>query len=117
MFITGKELNNRDDKESKSKLSELEKELADKMADDLFHIVKEKVKNIDTYVGGFKSGHLWNLKIKLGPKINNNPTVMFNQEEKLVTSHQEIKDTALEHFKKVLQNRPIKEEVKDHQKT
>ena len=96
-------------------MKEVEKELADKMADDLFSIVKEEVKNIESDEGGFNSGHLWNLTRKLRPKLNNKPTAMLNQEGKLVTSHKELKDTAMEHFKKILENRPIKAELKDHQ--
>ena len=55
------------------------------------------------------------LKNKLRPKLNNKPTVMLNQERKLVTSDKDLKNTAMKHFKKILENRPIKAELKDHQ--
>ena len=88
-----------DDRESKKKLKEIEKELANKMADNLFSIVKEEVKNIESGEGGFNSGHLWNLKRKLKPKLNIKPTTMLNQEDLK-------KSTAMEHFKRYWKTDP-----------
>ena len=95
-------------------MSGIEKELADKMAEDLFSIVKEEVKNIESDEGGFNSGHLWKLKKKLRPKQINNPTAMLNKDGKLVTSKTELKEVTLEHFRKVLENRPIKAELTEY---
>ena len=39
---------------------------------------------------------------------------MLNKEGQLVTSSQDIKVAAMDHFKKVLKNRPIKPELKEY---
>ena len=57
------------DDESKKKLKDIQKKLADKMADDMFRIVKEEASKVDAEAGGFNSVHLWKLKSKLRPKL------------------------------------------------
>ena len=42
------------------------------------------------------------------------PTAMMNKEGKLVTSNEDIKKAAMEHFKDVLKNRPINPDLKEH---
>ena len=59
LFNERTRLRHKSDKESKDKLSEIKKKLADQMAEDLFKIVKEEVKNIESDEGGFNCGHLW----------------------------------------------------------
>ena len=54
-----KEINKAEQKE----LKEVESELADKMANDLYEIVKEEVNIVKSDEGGFNSSHLWRLKI------------------------------------------------------
>ena len=53
-----KEINKAEQKE----LEEVESELADKMANDLYEIVKEEVNIVKSDEGGLNSGHLWRLK-------------------------------------------------------
>ena len=70
LFKQQKQLRLKVDVESKKKLKEIEEKLADKLADDMFKIVKEEVEKVDCESGGFNSGHLWKLKSKLRPKFN-----------------------------------------------
>ena len=41
-------------------------------------------------------------------------TAMLNKEGKLVTSNEDIKKTAMEHFKDVLKNRPINPDLEEY---
>ena len=91
MFRTQKGLKNKSDKESKVKLKQVEYELTDEMAEDLYNIVEEEVKIEKSYESGFYSGHLWKIKNKLRPKHISNPTAMLNREGKLVTESEDIK--------------------------
>ena len=65
---------------------------------------------------GFNSGHLWRLKNKLRKKINNVPTAMEDKEGNLVTTSEGLKKLTMDHFKKVLENRPIKPELEEYKK-
>ena len=58
IFRKQKDLKTKTDKESKQKIKQVEEELANKMAEDLYDIVKEEVKVVESYEGGFNSGHL-----------------------------------------------------------
>ena len=109
-----KELKNKTDKDSKAKLKEIEEELASKMSEDLFNIVKEEVKHVESDEGGFNSGHLWKIKNKLKPKNKSPPTAMVNKEGQLITSNEDIKEAAMDHFKEVLKNRPIKPDLQEY---
>ena len=116
LFKTKRDLKHKDDHASKEKLKTVETKLADKMAEDLYNIVKEEVSIVNSDEGGFHSGHLWKLKNKLRPKSQNSPTAMLNKDGKLITSSNGLKTANMEHFKKVLENRPIKPELKEYQK-
>ena len=85
----------------------IEAELADKMAEDMYEIVKDEVAKVKSDEGGFNSGHLWQLKNKLRPIYNNYPTAMLDKNGKLVTTEIGLKNLAMEHFKKVLEDRPV----------
>ena len=102
------------DQTSKTKLKNVEEELIEKMSDDLYKIVKEEVKKINTENGGFNSGHLWQLKKKLSGKQSNPPSAVLDQQGNLSTTNDQIKEATLNHFKKVLENRPIKEGLEKH---
>ena len=65
--------------------------------------------------GGINAGRLWKIKKRLSPRVEDPPTAMMNQAGYLVTSETEIKKLASEHYKKVLENRPMKEEL-EHEK-
>ena len=62
LFERQKELKSKTNKASKVELKEVQSELAEKMADDMYKIVKEEVDKVDCEAGGFNSGHLWKLK-------------------------------------------------------
>ena len=116
LFTQQKLLKSKDDNASKQKLKDIESELAEKMAEDMFKIVEEEVSKVDCETGGFNSGHLWKLKSKLRPKFNDQPTAMVNSNGRIVTSVEDIKSVHVEHFKKVLENRTIKSGLEEHQK-
>ena len=50
-------------------LESVESELADKMAEDLYEIVKDEVEKVKYAEGGFNSGHLWRIKKQVKAKI------------------------------------------------
>ena len=82
----------------------------------MFRVVQEEVGKIDCESGGFNSGHLWKLKSKLRPKFYDNPTALIDSCGKLVTSQENIKKSHVDHFKKVLENRPMKAGLEEHQR-
>ena len=86
------------------------------MAEDMYLIVKEEVDKVKCDEGGFNSGHLWRLKNKLRPKFNNYPTAMHDKEGKLVTTKTALKTLAMEHYKKVLEDRPIVEGLQEYKR-
>ena len=102
------------DDESKKKLKDIQNKLADKMADDMFRIVKEEVSKVDAEAGGFNSGHLWKLKSKLRPKFNDYPTAILDTHGNLATTKEEIQNATVNHYKDVLRNRPILPNLEEH---
>ena len=91
LFNRQEELQSKKDKASQLKLKEVQNELADKMAEDMYKIVKEEVDKVDSEAGGFNSGLLWKLKSKLRPKLTDHPTAMQDIIGNLVTSEEDIK--------------------------
>ena len=114
LFRQQTDLKTKTDKESKQKLKQVEEELAKKMAEDLYNIVKEEVKVVESDEGGFNSGHLWRIKNKLRPKNKMLPTALMNKEGQIVTSSEEIKMATMEHYKEVLKNRTIKPHLQEY---
>ena len=86
------------------------------MGEDLYNIVKEEVEIVHSDEGGFNSGHLWRLKNKLRKKVNNVLTAMLDEEGNLVTTSEGLKKLTTGHFKKVLENRPMKPELEEYKK-
>ena len=66
---------------------------------------------IDCEEGGMNSGHLWNLKRKLNPKVRDPPTAMMDESGNLVSSTEKIKELTIEAYAKRLENRPMKKEL------
>ena len=89
---------------------EVEKEIADEAC----RIVYEETKGLDNEDGGFNPGHIWKLKEKIIPKPSNVPTAMKDINGKLVTNVEEFKKHTIDHYKNVLRNRPINEDLKEH---
>ena len=104
------------DIKSKQLLQNVEDELAEKKADDLYKILKEEVEIVKSDEGGFNSGRLWRLKNKLRSKKNYPPTAIEDKYGKRVTNSAEIKKVTLEHFKKVLENCPLVSGLEKHQR-
>ena len=75
----------------------------------MFGIVSEEVYKVNSEVGGFNSGHLWQLKSKLSGKVGNPMAAVFNRDGDLVTTKEKIEEATLEHYSKVLENRQITE--------
>ena len=116
LFEKKKVLKMKIDIASRKELIKVEADLADKMADDLYRIVKEEGEIVKSDEGGFNSGHLWRLKNKLRSKTNSSPTAMEDKDGKLVTDSEGIKNITMEHFKKVLENRTIVSGLEEHKK-
>ena len=98
LFDKQKSLKSKTDKKSKHLLQNVEDELAEKMADDLYKIVKEEVDIVKSDEGRFNLGHLWRLKNKLRCKKNNPPTAIQDKNCKLVTNSADIKNVTPEIF-------------------
>ena len=75
----------------------------------------EETKGLDNEDGGFNPNHLWKLKRKIFPKPCNVPTAMKDPNGKLITDVDGFKKNTVNHYKKVLRNRPIKEGLEKHQ--
>ena len=101
----------KDDK-SKKDLEEVEERLADLCAQDNFEKINEEISGINCDEGGFNSGHLWKLKKKLSPRCRDPPTAMMDGKGNLLTSAKSIEALAVETYKKRLENREMKEEIK-----
>ena len=84
------------------------------MSEDLYRIVREEVSKINNENGGFNSGHLWQVKKKLSGKFYNPPIAVSDQEGNLAISKEEIEKATINHYKKVLENRTIKEGLESH---
>ena len=115
LFEMRRILKNLHDEKSKDDLAKVEKELAEKCAESNYKKIREEIDNIKTDEGGFNSGHLWKLKKKLSPKCRDPPTAMVDREGNLVTSNEAIEAIAIETYKKRLENRAMKDELKQLQ--
>ena len=101
------------DDESKAKLKDVEKELADQYAEEYYEKIKEKTAGIDCEDGGMNSGKLWNLKKEIFPKVRDPPTAMVDPVSgNLFTSEEKIEEAAVNVYTKRLENRPMKDELK-----
>ena len=61
------------------------------------------------------AGKLWKLKKKLNPIVRDPPTARLDHIQILVTSTVDKANLATKHFKKVLDNREIKRDLKHMQ--
>ena len=113
LFRKRRILRNKKDQNSMDELDSIENELADKCAQRNYETIKEEIDNIDCQEGGVNSSHLWKLKKKLSPKCRDPPTAMLDPKGNLVTSEQAIEALAVETFRKRLENRKIKDNLKN----
>ena len=82
----------------------------------MYKKINEQIKGIDCEVGGWNSGHLWKLKKKISPRETDPPTAMNDTDGNLLTDINDINKEAIKHYKKVLENRPMDENLKHTQK-
>ena len=111
-----KVLKNKTDYDSKKELEEVEKILDEKYAEHNYNKIKEEISKIKVDEGGIHSGSLWKLKKKVSPRCRDPPTAMLDSTGNLLTSPDAIDKAALETYEKRLQNRPIKDDLKNLQK-
>ena len=116
LYKKWKEVRNKDDTTSKEEAKELEEELADKYAEGIFKLIKTEIENIKHEKGGLNSGNLWKLKNKLNKKYPAPPTAMKDEHGNLLTGKKEILEHTVQYYKKVLEHRPIKAHLTEHQK-
>ena len=113
LFLKWKDLKKKTDRKSIEELVEVEKELAEKYAEEYYDKIKEKTDGIDSEDAGINSGSLWNLKKELFPKSRDPPTAMKDPVSgNLLTTDEKIQKAAVNVYSKRLENRPIKEDLK-----
>jgi hypothetical protein len=105
------ELKECNDKKNDAEIAEIEKEIAEETC----KVVEEETKGLDSESGAYNPGHLWKLKNKIIPKPNQVPTAMKGPDGKLLTTKSELQKNTMDHYKNVLRNRTINEELKEHQ--
>ena len=110
------EVRYKDDDESKLENVELESELADKFADNIFEKIKEEIDGMNCEDGAINSGKLWKLKKKLHKNFVDPPTAMKDSNGNMLTKGHDILDATVKHYQKVLENRTIKEGMEQHKK-
>ena len=108
LYNKWKKLQNKTDNES----LEQSKKIEDEISEQYFEKIKEATKDINCEDGGVNSGKLWKLKKELCPRTRDPPTAMLDTQGNLVTDEDKIAEMALEHYAKVLENRPMKEDLK-----
>ena len=116
LFNRRRILRNKNDEQSCEDLAKVEDTLANLCAESNYNKIKEEVEHMKSDEGGVNSGHLWKLKKKLNPKCRDPPTAMLDMHGNLVTSDEAIRSLAVETYRKRLENRKIKDDLKHIQK-
>ena len=116
LYKEWKNIKKKDDVKSKEEAKAMEEVLAEKYAEGIFNQIKDEIKNIKHDEGGVNSGNLWRLKNKLNKKYPEPPTAMRDMRGNLLTAKKDILEQTVYYYEKVLENRPIREELKDYQK-
>ena len=111
LFEKRRHLKAKDDKRSKEELVKVEGELADKCAEANYKKVQEEIKDIEDSDNGFNAAKLWKLKKKLAPQTKEPPVSMCDSGGNIITSSDNLKKHTIEHYKKILENRPINKEL------
>ena len=115
LFRKRKVLRNKNDEKSKTELEIVEIKLAELCAKENYEKIKEEIDSIKYDEGGINSGHLWNLKRKISPKCRDPPTAMMDSNGNIVTAKKAIEALAVKTYKERLENRKIKDDLKDLQ--
>ena len=100
LYKMQKELKKENDEGSKKELKKVEEKLVNLKSDDLFKVVKDEIEKIDCESGGFNSGHLWKIKSKLKPKLDNKYTAIEDDNGKLLTNEEDINNQTVKHYTK-----------------
>ena len=98
-----KNLRNKNDEQSKSKLDEVEAELAKLCADANKKKIEEELNGFKCNEGGVNPGKLWKLRRKLFPNSRDPPTAMYDEDDNLVTSKTVIEKLAVQTYKHCLE--------------
>ena len=112
LFEKRAELRNKEDKESKVELKRVEKELADKYAEEVYEKIKTEIKDIEDEVG-WNPVNLWKMKKKIIPRPTDPPTAMKNKEGKVLTNNAEILEEAVKHFENLFEEQEVHPEYED----
>jgi hypothetical protein len=115
LYARWSEIRHNEDIDSKLASIELETQLADKFADNIFEKIKEEIDGMNCEDGAINSGKLWKLKKKLHKNFVDPPTAMKDSRGRLLTDKDSILSETLKHYKKVLENRTITEGLETHQ--
>ena len=94
----------------------VEDKLSEKCADQNYKKIKDEVRGLECEKGGLNAGKLWKLKKRLCPRGQDPPTAMADEYGNLVTAAAGIKKLASDHYRKVLENKPMKEGLEQVQK-
>ena len=116
LFEKRRQLRRKSDVNSKQELSDVETMLAEKCAENNYKTVQEEIKDIEEDEAGFNSAKLWKLKKKLSPETKDAPVMMCDSSGNKLTSSGDLKEHILNHYKKVLSNRPINKKHEELQK-
>ena len=109
LFRKWKFLKNKTDENSKIELKKIEKQLADKYAEEYMDKIKKHLDNTDCLDGNMNTGSLWNLKKHLFPQSRDPPTAMLDPRNgNILTREENIQEAALYTYQKRLENKPIK---------
>ena len=105
----------KEDDKSKSMSTDIENELSNKYSQIIFKKIQTEIDNIKYDEGGLNSGNLWKLKNKLNKKYPDDaPTAIKDDNGNLLTGKNEILNHTMNHFKKVLANRQINDDLTEH---
>ena len=112
LFAKWKVLKNETSEKGKYECEKIEKELAEKYAEEYFNKINEKTASIESEEGGIHSGKLWKLKKEIFPKSRDPPTAMVDPVSgNILTSEEKIEAAAIEVYKNRLRNKPIKDNL------
>ena len=107
LFNRRRVLRTKDDSWSKKELGSVEDELAEKCAKQNYIKIREEIRDINCDEGGFNVAKFWKLKKNLCPRPQDPPTAMMDGDGNLVTSVKGVEKLSIEHYSKVLKNRPM----------
>ena len=111
LFDERRVLRTKTDKDSEKRLIKVEEELADRCAEDNMKKIEAELQDIECEEGGFNMGKLWKLKKSLFPYNKEPLTAMIDAKGNLITSETNLKEHTINHYKSVLSNRPINDNL------